>query len=337
MNLKVRNISKRFKEFEIEDITLDVKEGEFFVILGPSGSGKTVILEMIAGLLKPDSVDIIGMNNVKKGFIYQDYMLFPHLNVFKNIAYGLHVAKMDKNEIQSIVNAISAQLEIECLLDREVQNLSGGEKQRVAIARAMAISPDIYLFDEPTSALDRNLRVKTRQMFMNLHKNTGSTFVHVTHDFEEALSLADRIGILMDGRIVQCGKPDDLFNHPRTKEVADFLGYRNVFGGIIANGKFNSNGVNVAVPLENVEFAYIAIRSDEIIISKKRVDSSARNALKGKVKSIIKKSAGVEVILDTGVDLSVDITRQSFEELGIQTGETMWATFKVSSIKVFEH
>lgn len=337
MNLELKNISKKFKDFEVYDISFKVKNGEFFVILGPSGSGKTLILEMIAGLLKPDSGEIKGVKDKKKGFIYQDYMLFPHLNVFKNIAYGLKIAKMDEVKIKERVKNIVSQLAIEHLVNREVLNLSGGEKQRVAIARAMAISPDIYLFDEPTAALDRNLRVKTREMFKNLHRDTNSTFVHVTHDFEEALSLADRIGILIDGRMVQCGRPDDLFNNPKNKDIADFLGYRNVFGGEVEESKININGFFITVPLKKANFAYIAIRSDDIIISKERIKSSARNSFYGKVINVLKRSSVVEVILDIGINLSIDITRNSFEEMEIKTGDDMWATFKVSSIRVFEH
>ena len=337
MNLELNNICKKFKDFEINDVSFNVKNGEFFVILGPSGAGKTLLLEMIAGLLKPETGEITGVEGKRMGFIYQDYMLFPHLDVFENISYGLRIIKMDKVSIRKKVKDIASELGVKHLLDREVLNLSGGEKQRVAIARAMAISPDIYLFDEPTSALDRNLRVKTRKMFLNLHKSTGSTFIHVTHDFEEALSLADRIGILIGGRMVQCGKPDDLFNHPRTKEIADFLGYKNVFGGKVRGNKIDLDGLGITVPISKADFVYIAIRSDDIIISKNRIESSARNSFPGRVSSILKKASGVEILLDIGINLCVDITRKSFEEMNIKNDDRMWATFKVSSIKVFEH
>lgn len=337
MNLKITNISKKFKGFELKDIDLEIREGEFFVIVGPSGAGKTLILEIIAGLLKPDSGEIYGIKNKKIGFIYQDYMLFPHLNVFKNIAYGLNIRKIDKNEIKSRVEDLALKLEIKGLLQRNVANLSGGEKQRVAIARAMAISPDIFLFDEPTSALDRNSRIKTREMFIKLHKKTCSTFIHVTHDFEEALSLADRIGILINGRIIQCGKPDHVLNSPENKEIADFLGYKNVFGGRIGNNKLNINNLNIIVPIERADFAYIAIRSDDIIISKNKIESSARNSFFGEVEDIFKKSSMYEVILNVGIKISIDITRKSFEEMEIKIGDNLWATFKVSSLKVFKH
>jgi molybdopterin-binding protein len=201
----------------------------------------------------------------------------------------------------------------------------------------MAVSPRLILLDEPTAALDRNLRIKTRSMFLDLHKETTATFIHVTHDFEEALALADRLAILINGRIVQCGKPDDVFNNPNDKYIADFLGYRNVFGGQVKEGRIDLKGVSVAIPLDNADFVYIAVRSDDIIISKEKILSSARNSFRGTVKNVINKSTMVEVILDIGINLSVDITRKSREEMDIKPGDAMWATFKVSSIKVFKH
>jgi molybdopterin-binding protein len=337
MSLRLENISKYFAEFRVTGIDLEIQNGEYFVFLGPSGAGKTVILEMIAGLLTPDSGKIYGIKGQKTGFIYQDYMLFPHLNVFDNIAYGLKIRKTNRDIIRRQVEEVAAKLEIDHLLKRDVLTLSGGEKQRVAIARAMIISPDIYLFDEPTAALDRNTRVKTQQLFVKLHKDTGAIFVHVTHDFEEALSLADRMAILKDGKILQCGKPDDIFNNPRTKEIADFLGYRNVFGGVINNHIISIDGIEIMVPKETSTFAYIAIKSDDIIISRRKFQSSARNSFKGTVTNVLKKASVAEVILDVGIPLIIDITRKSCEEMAVKTGDKLWATFKVSSLKVFEH
>ena len=338
MNLQLKNISKRFKEFAVEDIDLEIREGEYFVFLGPSGAGKTLILEMIAGLLKPDSGEIRGIEGLKTGFIYQDYMLFPHLDVFENIAYGLKIRKKKKDEIKPVVEKLMDQLGINHLKSRRVTHLSGGEKQRVAIARAMAISPDIFLLDEPTAALDRNTRLKTHAMFLDWHKKDSAfTFVHVTHDFEEALSLGDRIGILINGRLVQCGKPDHVFNHPANKEVADFLGYRNVFGGPVKDNVLHIDGTAITVPVENAKHIYVAVRSDDVILSGKKLESSARNSFPGIVGNILKKSSIIEVIVDIGVLLTVDITRKSYEEMNIAVGDRLWVTFKVSALKVFEH
>ena len=338
MRVLLENVCKSFKEFAVKDINLEIQKGEYFVILGPSGAGKTLILEMIAGLLPPDSGKILGMENQKTGFIYQDYMLFPHLSVYNNIAYGLNIRKKKKEDVKPIVEKLAGELSISHLLTRDVLNLSGGEKQRVAIARAMAISPDIFLFDEPTAALDRNARLKTQSLFLNWHKkDRDSTFIHVTHDFEEALSLGDRIGILLDGSLVQCGTPDHVFNHPASKEVADFLGYRNVFGGPVRDNILYINGTALTVPVKSADHIFIAIRSDDIILSGTKIQSSARNSFSGTVKNILKKSSIIEIILDIGILLAIDITWKSYEEMGIKIGDRLWATFKVSSLKVFEH
>ncbi len=337
MSIQLQSINKNFKQFALINLDLEINKGEYFVILGPSGAGKTLILEIIAGLIKPDSGRIHGVSPKKIGFIYQDYMLFPHLNVSENIAYGLKVRKMVKEKIKAVVDDLLAKHNIRHLSERDVSNLSEGEKQRVAIARAMAIYPEILLLDEPTAALDPITRIKTRFLFLNLHRETTSTFIHVTHDFEEAIALADRMAVLLDGRIVQLGKPDIVFNNPINRETADFLGYRNVFGGIVKAGKMKLRDISISVPLENAEFAYIAIRSDDIIISKRRIKSSARNSLNGIVKNIVKSPTLVEVHLDVGVLLAIDITRISFEEMGIKVGDPLWATFKVSSIRIFEH
>lgn len=337
MSIHVRNIYKKLDRFEIRNVSFSVSKGEYYVLLGPSGSGKTVILEMVAGLLRPDAGEISSPPSRGVGFIYQDYMLFPHLTVFRNIGFGLKAADKKPDVIDSEVKRISCLLEVSHLLDRKIDGLSGGEKQRVAIARAMAISPDIYLFDEPTAALDKNLRIRTRRLFRQLHKETDATFIHVTHDFEEALALADKIGILMNGELVQEGKPDEVFGSPGSKEVADFLGFQNVYGGPIRKNRIEIGGIKIMVPRQESGFSYIAIRNDEILLSRKTFDSSARNVFCGKVTDIHTKSSVVEIVLDIGVPLSVDITRQSFKEMRIKVGDDLWSTFKVSSIKVFEH
>lgn len=337
MSIEIDHISKTFQGFALDDLDFSVETGEFFVILGPSGAGKTLILEIIAGLIRPDSGRVSGIDRKRIGFIYQDYWLFPHLNVFDNIAYGLKIRKQSRERVEKTVNDISRQLEIDHLLDRRTDYLSGGEKQRVAIARAMAINPDLYLFDEPTSSLDRNLRLKTRRLFMDLHQDSSRTFIYVTHDFEEALSLADRLAILMGGRIVQLGNPEKIFNHPKTREIADFLGYRNVFGGPVENNLLEVEGVTFQVPLSDARLAYIAIRSDDIIVSKKPLRSSARNSFNGRVEHVANRSTVVEVALNIGVSLIVEITRKSFNDMQIRVGDQLWATFKVSSVKVFKH
>jgi len=335
--IKINNLKKSFKNFEIKDINIEINKGEYFVLLGPSGSGKTLFLELISGLIKPDSGNIIGMKDKKLGFIYQDLMLFPHMNVFENISYGLRINKMQKDLIKKKVFRMAEELKISHLLDKNIKNLSGGEKQRVAIARSMIIEPDLFLLDEPTSSLDYNLKLKTRELFLEIHKQTNNTFIHVTHDFEEAISLSTKIGIIFDGKIVQQGEPDFVFNNPKDKRIAEFLGFTNLFSGKIENNLLRINDINIITPIKQCNKAYIAIKSDEILLSEERLKSSARNVFKGKVKSILKRNSLIEVLIDAGIDFRVEITKRSFEEMNIKEGKELWLTFKVSSIKVFKH
>lgn len=333
----IENVFKKYENFEIRNIHLEIKPGEYLVILGPSGAGKTLILEMIAGLIKPDSGMISGVDASKIGLIYQDYMLFPHLNVYRNISYGLNIRKEKKEKLEAAVSSVAQKLGIFNLLRRSIETLSGGEKQRVAIARAMVMNPEVYLFDEPTAALDVSTRFQTHRLFMDMHKKHQTTIIHVTHDFEEALALADRIALLFNGQIVQIDKPEKIFNQPATKASADFLGYKNVFSGKIEENRMRINEIEIITPQERARNAFIAIRSNDIILSKKKIVSSARNSFEGKVAKVINRANHMEILIDTGVILHVDITYQSCREMGIAPGDRVWTTFKTSAVKVFEH
>ncbi len=335
--ISLKNISKKFKDFSIQDVSLNIKKGEYFVLLGPSGAGKTLALEIMAGLIRPDSGTITGLNGKKKGLIYQDYMLFPHLNVFQNIAYGLKVRKIAKEEIILSVEKTAYELGIAPLLNRPVDTLSGGEKQRAAIARALVIKPDILLLDEPTAALDYSTRSQIQTLFLKLHRKYRSTFVHVTHDFEEALALGDRIALLIDGQIVQIGAPDEVFKNPATAEAADFFGYKNIFSGEIQANVMDLGKVKIYSCMEKAKHAYIAIRSDDILLSLEHLRSSARNSFPGKIIRLIPRLSSVEAVVDAGVTFYAEITQKSQAEMNLQEGSPVWVTFKASSIRVFPH
>lgn len=335
--IALESVNKKFKDFAIKNLSLKVKKGEYFVLLGPSGAGKTVVLEMMAGLMRPDSGCISGLNGLKKGLIYQDYMLFPHLDVFRNIAYGLKVRKIKKEEIMHSVKKISRELGIDDFLWRRVDTLSGGEKQRVAIARALVIEPDVLLLDEPTAALDFSTRSQIQTLFLELHRKYQSTFIHVTHDFEEALALGDRIALLMNGELVQSGSPEEVFNNPLTKKAADFLGYKNVFSGRIKNNFMELGEVKIFTTMEKAEHACIAIRSNDIILSPEHLSSSARNSFPGKVIRIIPHLNSIEVVVDTGITFHAEITQKSLNEMNLREGIPVWVTFKTTSARVFPH
>ncbi|MEP6635647.1 MAG: ABC transporter ATP-binding protein [Acidobacteriota bacterium] len=236
--LSLNNISKRFDSTEaVASVSLEVERGEFFGLLGPSGCGKTTTLRMIAGLEMPDSGsiqfdgrDITGLPPEKRGFgmVFQNYALFPHLNVFENVAFGLRARRKPKAEIASRVGSALELVQLPGYEKRRVDELSGGQQQRVAIARGIAIEPALLLFDEPLSNLDVALREETRGELRELVTRLGLTAVYVTHDQEEAFALCDRISVMMGGRILQTGKPRELYEQPAEISVAKFLGRNNL-------------------------------------------------------------------------------------------------------------
>jgi len=346
--IKIANISKRFKKFSLEDISLNIEDNEYFVILGPTGVGKTVILEIIAGLIKPDFGDVfIGEKRITNlppeerniGMVYQDYMLFPHLNVEENIVFGLKSRRVKKDEIRYLLNNIVELFRIEHLLTRKTKNLSGGEKQRVALARALITSPQILLLDEPLSALDPQTKEKFIEDLKNLHKQLKTTTIHVTHDFNEAFSLADKIAIMKDGKIVQDGDSKDVFNKPNSDFVARFTGVRNIFRGQIVNDDSDTyvsvNGLKIRVATEKKGSVNISIRPEDILLSIKPLDSSARNVFPGVIKRICEQLSIVHVTVDIGIPLVVYITRQSLKELNLVENKKVFVTFKASAVHVY--
>lgn len=231
--IRLADVSITLGDFSLHKVNMEINSGEFFSILGPTGTGKTVILELIAGLYDPaegkiliNNTDSINIPPEKReiGFVYQDYALFPHLNVYKNIAFGLQLRKTPATEIRDNVQTLVDMLGIEHLLERFPGTLSGGEQQRVSLARALILKPKILLMDEPLSALDPNTKKLLCRELKELHQKYQCTIVHVTHDFNEAILLADRIGVILKGRLRQIGYPEEVFSKPQDQEVAKFLG-----------------------------------------------------------------------------------------------------------------
>lgn len=230
--LSLDRLSLTLGEFRLNDISLDIKKGEFFVILGKSGAGKTLILESIAGLHEVKGDIIIGGTSMNKvppelrniGFVYQDFALFPNLNVKENITFSAKYRKIEKNSLDDLVDFLG----LEKLLDRDIKNLSGGEKQRIAIARALYAKPKILLLDEPLSAIDPTFRNTIMQFLKNIHKRYNLTTIHVTHNFREAAFLSDKIAIIIDGNVQQIGTTKEVLNNPKNLEIANFLGFKNI-------------------------------------------------------------------------------------------------------------
>jgi len=237
IELHFKNVSKFFGETgAVDGVTLDVKDGELFFLLGPSGCGKSTFLRTIAGFYKPDTGELYFddklMNNIPPhkrniGMVFQNYALWPHMSVYENVEYGLSVRKFPADVKKEKVQRVLEIVRMAEYADRNPNQLSGGQQQRIALARALVIEPDVLLLDEPLSNLDAKLRLEMRQEIKRIHLEAGITSVYVTHDQKEALSLADRVAVMRDGKIVQIGTPREIYNLPVNSFVADFIGETN--------------------------------------------------------------------------------------------------------------
>ena len=346
--LELRKISKRLGDFYLQNINLTVKDEEYLVILGPTGTGKTVLLEIIAGMYPPDEGEIyFDGHNISRldpeerqiGFVYQDYLLFPHLNVRDNILFALKIRKTHQANMKMQLEEMTDMLHIQHLLKRYPASLSGGEQQRVAIARALISSPKLLLLDEPLSALDPQNREIFQQEIKRIHQQTGIITMHITHDFREANAIADRIAVFHNGQIEQVDSPDIIFNKPESHFVAAFLGAENIYEGNIEgygeSKKLLVGSMEISVVTACEGQVKAVIRPEDIILARDRVSSSARNCFRGEIVEIIPQGMIVKVKLDVGAPLSVMITKKSAEEMGIGCGQMVYAIFKSTGIHIF--
>ncbi len=348
-SVQVRDLWVDLGEFHLRQINLDVAAGEYFVVLGPTGAGKTVLLEAVAGLHQPckgrimlDGRDVTNVPPERRsiGFVYQDYVLFPHLGVAENIAFGLKLTKMDRATIEERVSGISQLLTIDHLLHRRPGTLSGGEQQRVALARALVVEPRLLLLDEPLSALDPEMREGLQRELERLHRELGTTTIHVTHDFEEAVALGDRIAVVNGGRVVQVGSPEEIFRRPGSEFVARFVGVRNIFRGEIRPGDNGYkvlflDGMEIAVVTGLTGQAHGSIRPEEIVISREPLRSSARNSFRGRIVNIADRGMLIYVTVHVPPDFTCMITRRSLEEMELREGLEVYIVFKASAVHVF--
>jgi iron(III) transport system ATP-binding protein len=265
MDVKLKHIVKRFdSNVIVKGVDIVLQSGEMFFLLGPSGCGKTTILRMLAGFYEPDEGEIWFGNRKMNGvpaydrntaLVFQNYAVWPHMTIFENVAYGLKVRKIKEPELTKRVMEALDQVKLAALKDRKPTSLSGGQQQRVALARAIVVRPDLLLFDEPLSNLDAKLRIEMRDEIKRLHAETGITSLYVTHDQEEALSLASHIGVMHSGIIEQVGTPYEIYNHPKTAFVANFIGEMNFFSSETVLGRMlgANNGNCVGFRPEHVQ------------------------------------------------------------------------------------
>jgi molybdate/tungstate transport system ATP-binding protein len=350
--LKLEGLSKRLDNFSMQNVCFDVAEGDYFVVLGASGVGKTVLLETIAGLIRPDAGSIaldgrdITAERIQRrsiSLVYQDQALFPHLSVFENIAYGLRSRGVSGADLRARVTALAEQVGAASFLDRAPATLSGGEAQRVALARALATEPRCLLLDEPISALDSSARGRMRELLRKLNRN-GQTVLHVTHDYEEAVSLASRVAVMEDGRISQVGTPGEIFHHPRSEFVARFVGIRNFYPGRLeapeesnSAGRFVTNGATFYVLADaRTGPGNLIIRSEDVTVSLSAQESSARNAFEGTVTDVAPARLGVEVTVDIGVEIAALVTAASVDKLSLECGRQVCVSFKASAARFVE-
>jgi molybdate/tungstate transport system ATP-binding protein len=344
--IKIENLNIRLLDFNLHDIKLEIGENEFFILMGPTGAGKTVLLEAIAGLVPIKSgriiiekKDITKLPPERRGIsiVYQDYALFPHLTVKDNITYGLHFHRNDKTKAKKDLTRLVEELNLSRLLRRFPTNLSGGEKQRVALARALMVEPKVLLLDEPISALDPRFREEVRRGLKRAHQSSNITFFMVTHDFAEALSLADRAAVINDGKIEQVGMMEDIFQKPRSTFVANFVGMKNLFSAQYKGTKAIVDDVEIELGREiSNTHGYIAIRPEDIVISRKSLTSSMRNSFRGKVTGVIDQGFSYEVHVRVGqIFFKSLITKRSLVEFDIHEGSDVMLSFKSTAIHNF--
>jgi spermidine/putrescine transport system ATP-binding protein len=338
----LRDVRKEFGDVvAVESVDLDIDDGEFFTILGPSGSGKTTVLRMIAGLERPTRGEIrLGDTEVTDAppyerdvnTVFQDYALFPHMTVGENVAYGLELRDEDDETIEERVTELLALVSLTGTADRQVDELSGGQQQRVALARALAIEPQVLLLDEPLGALDEKLRREMQIELKEIQEELGTTFVYVTHDQEEALSMSDRIAVMDSGNVVQVGTPEDVYEAPRTPFIARFFRGSNIYGGDVLEATdemVTIDTLGTEITADGPDFdvadrAQFFVRSENVSIGEND------NTVSGRIENVVYRGELTDytVRLDGGERIDATLSTTDYEEgeeliLGWRADETV--------------
>jgi spermidine/putrescine transport system ATP-binding protein len=329
-DVAVSNVSKSFGTFcALKDVSLDIHKGEFFSLLGPSGCGKTTLLRTIAGFEDPDAgsisidrTEVSGLPPDKRhcNTVFQSYALFPHLSVFENVAFPLRIRKTPNRLIKDLVMKHLALVQLEGHADKKPSQLSGGQKQRVAIARALINEPSVLLLDEPLSALDAKLRQHMLMELDAIHDKVGITFIYVTHDQQEALSVSDRIAVMNAGRVLQVGSPQQIYENPASEFVARFIGEANIFQGKVLSREGNLNVVDTEdcgtmlvddeTPVEEGDTVIVTIRPEKIRISDTKPEGEELNVTRGVVEEPVYSGFQTKYVVRTEGGARITIFRQ---------------------------
>jgi multiple sugar transport system ATP-binding protein len=353
--VELSQVSKRYGDIlAVRNFNLTTRDGEFVVLVGPSGCGKTTTMRMIAGLetvtegeIKIGGKNVVGMIPRERdvAMVFQNYALFPHLNVFGNMSFGLRLRKFPKERVAEKIQSAAKILGIEHLLERKPKELSGGERQRVALGRAIVREPKVFLMDEPLSNIDAKLRVEMRAEIIKLQRRLDVTTFYVTHDQVEALSMGDRIVVMSKGLVQQVGTPKELYNAPINRYVAGFIGSPSMnflrvrvdVDGTASAGEnlrlFVSKERAAAVSRKGIKDAWVGIRPEHLVIVRKP-ESSTRNVIKGTVEVV--EPQGATTILQVDIGQEKKIIAQINEQWGREAGENLTLTVASDLIHLFD-
>ncbi|HEY0792471.1 MAG TPA: ABC transporter ATP-binding protein [Chthoniobacterales bacterium] len=353
--VELSHVAKRYGDVvAVRDFNLTTRDGEFVVLVGPSGCGKTTTMRMIAGLetvtegeIRIGGKNVVGMIPRERdvAMVFQNYALFPHLNVFGNLSFGLRLRKFPKERVAETVRSAARTLEIEHLLERKPKELSGGERQRVALGRAIVREPKVFLMDEPLSNIDAKLRVDMRAEIIKLQRRLGVTTFYVTHDQVEALSMGDRIVVMSHGLVQQVGTPKELYNSPINRYVAGFIGSPSMNflrAHINADGTvFSGDNVCLVLPEKHpalvtrngIQEAWVGVRPEHLVIER-NPDRGTRNVIRGTVEVV--EPQGATTILQINIGQEKKIIAQINEQWGREPGEKLTLTVSSELIHVFD-
>ena len=352
--IELAGLSQKYGErVVLNNINVNIEKGEVFALIGPTGAGKTTLLRLIdllevptSGKIYFDGVDTTALRRMKlkirrrMAFVLQKPAVF-NMSIYDNIAYGLRWRGNSRKEIEAKVNHLLEVIGLSAFYHKNARTLSGGEAQRVAIARALAVEPEVLLLDEPTANLDPISTLKIEELIQNIFRQYRTTIVMATHDLSQGRRLAHRIGVMVDGEIVQMGKADEIFNSPSNREVAEFVGVENIISGVILSRDGDIATIDLKGKIIEAisdgavgDEVYACIRPEDVTLAPSKAISSARNSLAGKITRVVLVGSLVHVEVDCGFSLMALVTKKSTEELKLKSGGQIYAGFKASAVHV---